>query len=281
MLKKMVSKFMYWIEERHKIYLRKKSGQPRPWTKDRVLDMYKFCNVFRENDRVTVWIADNWRDPCKDLEDIWFYMAIARFINSTNTLAKLPPPSKNWSASKLENSLTSIRSSGDKVFGGAYIISTSGASRKKVEYVVHDILTPLWNDRRILRPTKNDTLQSFANRLSPYRGMGSFMVGQVVADIKYTPPLLMADDWGTFALMGPGSRRGMNRLLGMDKRKALQYDEWLENLLTLRETVNAKHILPSPIHAQDMQNCLCEFDKYMRAVLGEGRPKQLYKEAPW
>jgi hypothetical protein len=31
------------------------------------------------------------------------------------------------------------------------------------------------------------------------------------------------------------------------------------------------------LHAQDIQNCLCEFDKYERVRLGEGTPKQLYK----
>lgn len=30
------------------------------------------------------------------------------------------------------------------------------------------------------------------------------------------------------------------------------------------------------LSAQDLQNCLCEFDKYERVRLGEGRPKQLY-----
>ncbi len=28
------------------------------------------------------------------------------------------------------------------------------------------------------------------------------------------------------------------------------------------------------LHAQDLQNCLCEFDKWMRVRLGEGKPKR-------
>jgi hypothetical protein len=42
----------------------------------------------------------------------------------------------------------------------------------------------------------------------------------------------------------------------------------------LQEAVNKK--LPEPLHAQDLQNCLCEFDKYERARLGQGVPKQIY-----
>ena len=30
------------------------------------------------------------------------------------------------------------------------------------------------------------------------------------------------------------------------------------------------------IHAQDLQNCLCEFDKYERVRLNEGRPRSNY-----
>jgi hypothetical protein len=44
----------------------------------------------------------------------------------------------------------------------------------------------------------------------------------------------------------------------------------------LREAVSHKY--GKPMHAQDLQNCLCEFDKYERARLGEGTPKQIYKE---
>jgi hypothetical protein len=55
--------------------------------------------------------------------------------------------------------------------------------------------------------------------------------------------------------------------------------EWGEALLILKEAVDplaAKAGIP-PIHAQDLQNCLCEFDKYERVRLGEGRPRSKYQ----
>ena len=30
------------------------------------------------------------------------------------------------------------------------------------------------------------------------------------------------------------------------------------------------------LRAQDLQNCLCEFDKWMRVRLGEGKPKRRF-----
>ena len=40
-----------------------------------------------------------------------------------------------------------------------------------------------------------------------------------------------------------------------------------------------RRVMPR-MHAQDLQNCLCEFDKYERERLGEGHPKQRYPGLP-
>ena len=50
--------FWYWVNERHSIYLRKAAGDPRPWTKDPILQRYKFTNVFRELDMGTKWLRE-------------------------------------------------------------------------------------------------------------------------------------------------------------------------------------------------------------------------------
>jgi hypothetical protein len=53
------SLFWYWISERHSIFLRRQEGKPKPWTDDPILRDYKFTNPFRENDRGTVWLREN------------------------------------------------------------------------------------------------------------------------------------------------------------------------------------------------------------------------------
>jgi len=32
------------------------------------------------------------------------------------------------------------------------------------------------------------------------------------------------------------------------------------------------------LHCQDLQNCLCELDKFLRGKLGEGKPKRQFVE---
>jgi hypothetical protein len=86
-----------------------------------------------------------------------------------------------------------------------------------------------------------------------------------------------ASDWWTWAVSGPGSRRGLNRVVGRAKDTNWSEKAWKDTLVVLQKEVAV--LLPpwmDRLHAQDLQNCLCEFDKYERVRLGEGRPRSLY-----
>jgi hypothetical protein len=109
--------------------------------------------------------------------------------------------------------------------------------------------------------------------LTQFDGLGSFIAAQIIADLKYMPPLDKAKDWHTFASSGPGSRRGLNRVCGRAVNESWTEDKWRAALTALQEKIK-----PLEMHAQDLQNCLCEFDKYERVRLGEGEPKQIYRE---
>lgn len=54
--------FFAYATARETIRVRKDAGEPRHrWTVDAVLSQYRFCNVFREDDKVTRWFADHVR----------------------------------------------------------------------------------------------------------------------------------------------------------------------------------------------------------------------------
>ena len=269
--------FMAFVVERHRIYERRARGQERPWTKDPILQQYKFTNVYRELDRVTVWIKEHWREPHKDNEHLWFAMVVARLINNPDTLAELSLPGK-WNGSQFLRVMARRRREGKKMFGGAYIISTNGISQDKSVYLADSVFGPLWEARKMVAPREKDSLFQFAARLRIYQGMGSFIAAQVVADMKYTPTLINASDWWTFALSGPGSRRGMSYLMGMDPRTKWQEHEWKDALDELSVLVKDRtdHAKMPRLHNQDLQNGLCEWSKFRRTQLGTGRPKQRF-----
>jgi len=264
-----------FIKERHAVYTRRAAGAPRPWTKDPILQRYRFCNVYRELDAVTVWINENWRTPNADDPDVWFAITLARFFNLPASLAAVGYPVP-FSPDRVERALQKYKLAKGGVFNAAYMVRSDPGD--KITYVVRKVLTPLWRDRAALRPRAGDNLELFYRRLLPYYGMGSFMVAQVIADVKFVPPLKAAQDWWTWAAPGPGSLRGLNRVLERGPNARLYADEWIMQLGVLQTKITplvAQAGMPR-ISAQDLQNCLCEWDKYERARLGEGRPKQLY-----
>ena len=281
MLTDKVRELVYWITTREDIRKLKEAGAPLPWTNDKILRNYRFCNVHREDDRVTRWIADHWRSPYSTHQDIWFWMMIARLLNQPESIVQLPRPAAKWDPVKdFTKPLQLHKAKGGKTFNAAYVVSTNGIQKDKVEYLAHDVLAPAWARRGVVRPKEGDTLEKFVSRLLELNGLAGFMAGQIVADMKYVAPLEDAEDWLTFAISGPGSRRGLNRIYGRGLEDRWREPEWHEKLIDLRDTLVKKHSIEERVgtlHAQDLQNCLCEFDKWCRGTSGEGTPKQIYR----
>lgn len=269
--------FYHWITEREKCRVGREQNLPKPWTTDPILQSYRFCNVRREDDKVTKWIRVNWREPFDGHPNMAFAMCFARLFNLPDTLQAIgfpttPPSMFGMWKEEVRARLHRRREDGLKLFNGAYIVSTNGRSMDKVDYLLDIVLSPIWYK---LRPTKEDeTLESYHAALMEFDGMGSFMAGQVIADLKYTRVLCNALDWDSWAPIGPGSRRGLNRYHGRPISAAIGTKQVLEELAVLQYAVQQRCGLALPVH--DIQNCCCEYDKYVRVVTGEGKPKSLY-----
>lgn len=268
--------FMY---QRHDVYVKKAAGFPKPWTQDVILQNYRFCNVYRELDKETQWFAASWREPHKDDPDLWFASLVFRFINRSDTATALGYPVP-WDARRFKTILQARKKKGLTVYSGAYMISTHGVKEEKATYLAKS-LTKIWKQRGMIRPLMHDRLSDFHARLMDCFDVGSFIAAQVIADIKYEAPLWSSGDWHTFAASGPGSKRGMSRVMGLATFYPWNENEWRQCMMKLKSAIDPmidRAGMPT-LHAQDLQNCLCEFDKYERARTGEGRPKQRYKGA--
>src|SRR5438128_138100 len=114
------AQLLYFIAEREEIRRRREAGEPPPWTDDPVMREWRFCNVRREDDRVTRWIAANWRGPNADNPDLWFPMCVARFVNWPDTLAEIGFPVP-WDAERFLEVMAARKARGEKCYGGAYM----------------------------------------------------------------------------------------------------------------------------------------------------------------
>lgn len=270
---KPIDRFVYFVDERERIRKRKEAKK-QVLTTDPILRKYRFCCVRREDDRVTRWIAKNWRRA--DDPNVWHAMIIARFINWPATLEHCgyPEPWTTTRPPKFAIELKKMEDAGARIFTGAYIVSTNGATGSKVDHVLK-LFDRSWIELRKRVQTRR-SCRSFYDLLRDVNGIGSFMAAQVVADVKYTDMLKEAPDWRDFVAPGPGSQRGLNRIRGHELHAQWTNENFQKSLLLLRE--QAAKLLPmiDDLHLQDIQNALCEYDKYDRVLFNQGKPRSMY-----
>lgn len=262
----------YWISEREAIRIRKEAGHPMDtWTDDIILKRYRFCNVHREDDRVTRWIKENWRKPHYDDPNLWHAMLIARYINWPPTLAIMTYP-EPWDRKHriATERVIKLRDTGAKIFTGAYIVSTNGRKMDKLNYVL-DLFDLAWK----FNPMR-DTLAGTYDQLIKIDGVGSFMAAQIIADLKQESILCRAPDWTGWCAPGPGSQRGLNRVTSRYLDQKWPIGLFIPAVMKVRARLEDMNSIGGGLCLQDLQNCLCEFDKYERVMYDEGRPRSLY-----
>jgi hypothetical protein len=271
-------RLLYWVREREAVRLKKESGAPAPWTDDEILRRYRFCNVRRMDDKVSRWLLMNWYEPYRDHPNMLAAVALARFVNLPNSLSFVRPfvlgprddGTPDWKAVK--STLRQLKKKGP-IFNNAYMVRGNDGI-DKVECVVDHYVRPLTKLENPIDPTSME--RTHANLLPSY-GMGSFMAGQIVADLRWAVSGTWEDRMN-WAPRGPGSMRGLNRLFGRgpDDAAARTWDAEFATVIEI-----CKRELPALItdrlEAHDYQNCLCEYDKFCRVLDGEGKPKQLYR----
>lgn len=252
----------YWINEREAIRLRREAGTPAPWSNDPHMTTVRYCNIRREDDKVTRWLAANWRPQ---YHEVW-QILLARLINNVPTLSWVLSSIAigNWNLEVLRADLKEWRKHGP-IFGNAYTVSTNGRSMDKVDYIIDYVVRPAKeaNDQW----SEGILLDTACIRLCTLNGVSTFMAGQIIADLKNTQghPLQQAPDWHTWAAPGPGSLRGLEAYFGTPVTPA-RFTQALHTCYAEVEPLLADYA--RDLHMQDFQNCLCEFSKYMRVKNG-------------
>ena len=271
----MLALLAYWIDEREAIRIRRSAGLPKPWSADPIFQQYRFCNVDREDDKVTRWIRENWRQPYTDHPNLWFAMCIARLVNWPDTLQELGFP-ETWEPQRFVEVLKAREARGEKVWTGAYMIRGSHIKGTDKPTWVAENLTSVWRAQEY--PLRGEILALYHMRLLEHRGFGSFLSAQVIADLKYTKWLRDAPDWWDWAAPGPGSTRGLNRIMGRPLETTVNPEQFIGEWKSVRRTVQPTLRSRRTLCLQNWQNCGCEFDKYCRVKEG-GRARNRFAGA--
>ena len=103
---------------------------------------------------------------------------------------------------------------------------------------------------------------------------------EVVTDLNYTPVLDKAQDRFSWANAGPGAIRGLNRIHGRDLKKGMrqeQANKEMQALLAVKSQYLDHHTPEDQVDMRCIEHSLCEWDKYQRVLLGQGKPRSVYR----
>jgi|MDTC01.3.fsa_nt_gb hypothetical protein len=279
-----VKEFYNWINERHRIYLKRLYKETPPWTDDPILQSYKFTNPFRENDRVTVWMRQNWTNLNKDksFSEIIFNCCLFRMIG-TSEFADEHGWVTEWDPTRTKEVIEKRLAQKERTFTGAYIITNQGLKAKKSKVVVDHFLTPIWEDQNKLEEcvVDHNSLEKLHKKFAEYKGWGGggFMAYEVVTDLNYTPVLENAVDRFSWANAGPGAVRGLNRINQRPLKQSLSNKQtnWeMFEILLLKEKFCEDYVPVEQVDMRTIEHSLCEWDKYERVRLNQGRPRSKF-----
>lgn len=307
--------FFAYARTRHDIYHRRTAGQPAPWTDDPVLHKYRFTNVYRELDAVSVWFRENVRDPLRSKPEVLLATVLFRWFNRITTGEAIFSQTSSMSGEgalttwdlwmrkrdtdqfmdTMQQAVASYCRRGPYVTG-AYIIKTPNGMDKLsgvldcVEKFMtlerpidsgRDLVSVGWEQAATswLEHPGECSLEQAWEWLRQFPYMGDFMAYEVITDLRHTALLDRAPDIMTWANPGPGAMRGLNRILGRPLNHSQPKHVFVCEMRRLLDVSLEKwpnnETYPA-LEMRDIEHTLCEFDKYERARLGEGRPRGVY-----
>lgn len=331
---KNIAPFFAFARERHTIYLRRQQGRSWPWTDDKILQQFSFCNLFRELDRTTMWFKTNVREPLRASPQVLLATVLFRWFNRTTTgeaiflqhsleLDKL----NAWQHFLQTGETDRLRSTilqyigpkGPYVTGAYTILGQQGKNKLDgVLACVGDFYetqysgAPLgragmynWRmvGERLLADPGSYKLEEVWGWLRQVPYLGDFMAYEIVTDLRHTDVLSSAPDIMTWANPGPGAARGLARVYGrpihgniiekLPSKK--QMNDEMREILAASQDVR---YWPQPKKAgrmnipaggpdgvwpawemREVEHWLCEYQKYVKVQLGEGRPRAVYRYA--
>lgn len=235
----MYEPFFAYARERQTIFLKKTAGLPRPeWTSDPILSHYKFCCVFREDDRTTIWLRENVRKI--QGPELLLATIVFRWFNRITTGEAifierdlLGDGRTAWEHFLEQRSVEPLRTailkhcgSGPYVTGAYCIIGMPHMSKLDgilscIENVVRDpapstlvagFVNLYWTDLAYLMLSQEMHLEEVWEWFRKYPRSGDFMAYEIVTDLNHSHLMRGAPDRMTWANAGPGAIRGLNRL---------------------------------------------------------------------
>jgi 5-hmdU DNA kinase-like protein len=273
----------YWrlAAERQRIFFSRMRGEEPPWTEDRILANYKFCNAYRASDRVSQYLIRNviYAEPGSfTAEDELLRIIFFRLFSKIETWEAVEERVgrlnlEDFDVEKIDSCLEELRGERRSIYTSAFILCANRAYGFKRKHRNHlALLEEMFSGGRL--PAEIDAAKNFASvyeSLVSYPLIGPFMAYQIAIDINYSEVIDFSED--EFTVPGPGALRGMQKCFedfgGLSYRELIDYMVERQESEFERLEIDFETLFGRRLHAIDCQNLFCEVDKYSREAFPE------------
>ena len=270
--RKKVEKF---VHERLHIWKQKYLGKPKPYTKDTILQTFRFCNIYREFDRQTIEFH-TLLNPVRDDFSLWLLnMFYFRLVANTDTVRKLGLLS--FDEKKNEKFYRTFMQLPRPKFGVPYVFPVSVIMKTKYKtrelFISYYLPAVMKKVAKEIQTWKGVSVCEGMKKVIPLFGFNlSFLWNEVLIDVAYQYPEYI-DLFKEFPV-GPGSLPTMRNINAKVEPHLLVAELAKENIWS-GITYNRK---PLRLSSENWEGIGCEYRKYTNLSKGTGR-KRVYTSA--
>ena len=214
--------YFEFIYDRQLIWHKKSVlNEAAPWSDDKLFQTFKFCNIYRELDRVSKVIDETiCKDPNMGFEQKFFNIIAGRVFNLDYTFTQLTgilDPS-NFNHKYYEDLLDSKIKKGVGIWNSAYTLTQMkyDANYRKEKHAQFLLLFQYIADNISFLTRgmqKSKTLREATLKLCNLPLIGEFLAGEIVQDLTYCRPFFFANemnDDNDLCPVGPGTIKAIS-----------------------------------------------------------------------
>lgn len=266
----------YWrfAAERQNIFFKRLTESLPPWSKDPILQHYKFTNAYRITDRVSQFLVKEViYNGSQKSEELIFRILLFKLFNKIETWQSLKKHLgeicfDTYNYQDYNQILSALKFKGGAIYSGAYIMASAkssfGLDFKHQNHL--KLLEMAMQKSKFERIVQSRSLEQLYSILMEFPSIGPFLAYQYAIDINYSTLTNFSEM--EFVKAGPGAKDGIRKCftdLGeFSEEDIIKYMTDRQELEFERLGIDFKNLWGRPLQLIDCQNLFCEVDKYSR-----------------
>lgn len=290
--------FFKFMHVRHLIWYRRFIKKlPRDnWTKDPILKVTKYTNIYRQLDRGSIWYLEHVVKPYRKekkkdgkeeaLKNLLWKTIVYRLCNRIETMEKVGLPGhKEFDPDDFYKKLDAIRLSGASVLTSAHLSCPTPKGLTKVDgYTIACNSLGVKLNSLTERIMEAKTPEDVFRYLKMVHCVGGFIAYEVYCDLCYSKAIPFTTN--DFVNVGPGAKEGIRMIYPSTKgaqnilSKILliwtEQDEHFKRIGVKFKYYNKYEPVENKLSLRSIEHSLCEFSKYWLQQRGLGKKRMLF-----